>query len=80
MKEEVINGTKDTLKERKKELKIKNGELDEITKETEKEENLSDGYVKWTVSQLTVHLEDPKQCLLIVLWRGSVPLRTSEGS
>ena len=38
MKDEVIAGTKDTLKERKKELKIKNGELDEITKETEKEE------------------------------------------
>ena len=38
LKDEVINGTKDTLKERKKELKIKNGELDEITKETEKEE------------------------------------------
>ena len=38
LKDEVINGTKETLKERKKELKIKNGELDEITKETEKEE------------------------------------------
>ena len=38
LKNEVINGTKETLKERKKELKIKNGELDEITKETEKEE------------------------------------------
>ena len=38
LKDEVINGTKDILKERKKELKIKNGELDEITKETEKEE------------------------------------------
>ncbi len=38
LKDGVINGTKDTLKERKKELKIKNGELDEITKETEKEE------------------------------------------
>lgn len=38
MKDEVIAGTKDTLKETKKELKIKNGELDEITKETEKEE------------------------------------------
>ena len=38
LKAEVINGTKTTLKERKKELKIKNGELDEITKETEKEE------------------------------------------
>ena len=38
MKDEVISGTKDTLKGRKKELKIKNGELDEITKETEKEE------------------------------------------
>ena len=38
IKDEVIAGTKDTLKERKKELKIKNGELDEITKETEKEE------------------------------------------
>jgi hypothetical protein len=38
MKDEVIAGTKDTFKERKKELKIKNGELDEITKETAKEE------------------------------------------
>ena len=38
MKDEVISGTKDTLKGRKKELKIKNGELDEITKETNKEE------------------------------------------
>ena len=38
LKDEVINGTKETLKARKKELKIKNGELDEITKETEKEE------------------------------------------
>ena len=38
MKDEVIAGTKDTLKERNKELKIKNGELDEITKDTEKEE------------------------------------------
>ena len=38
LKDGVTNGTKDTLKERKKELKIKNGELDEITKETEKEE------------------------------------------
>ncbi|MBC8265708.1 MAG: hypothetical protein H8E84_01955 [Flavobacteriales bacterium] len=38
MKDEVVLGTKDTLKERKKELKIKNGELDEIIKDTEKEE------------------------------------------
>ena len=38
LKDEVINGTKDILKERKKEFKIKNGELNEITKETEKEE------------------------------------------
>jgi predicted nucleic acid-binding Zn-ribbon protein len=38
MKDEVILATNETLKERKKELKIKNGELDEITKETEKEE------------------------------------------
>jgi len=38
MKQEVISGTEETLKERKKELKIKNGELDEITAETEKEE------------------------------------------
>ena len=38
LKDGVINGTKDTLKERKKEFKIKNGELNEITKETEKEE------------------------------------------
>jgi predicted nucleic acid-binding Zn-ribbon protein len=38
MKDEVIAGAKDTLKKIKKELKIKNGELDEITKETEKEE------------------------------------------
>ena len=38
IKDEVILGTKDTLKERKKELKVKNSELEEITKETEKEE------------------------------------------
>ena len=38
LKDEVINGTKDILKERKKEFKIKNGELNEITKETEKAE------------------------------------------
>lgn len=38
MKDEVILGTKSTLKERKKELKVKNSELEEITKETEKEE------------------------------------------
>jgi len=38
MKDEVVLATNETLKERKKELKIKNGELDEITKETEKEE------------------------------------------
>ena len=38
LKDEVINGTKAILKERKKEFKIKNGELNEITKETEKEE------------------------------------------
>jgi len=38
LKDEVVKGTKDTLKDRKTELKIKNGELDEITKETEKEE------------------------------------------
>ena len=38
LKDEVINGTKDILKERRKEFKIKNGELNEITKETEKEE------------------------------------------
>ena len=38
MKDEVILGTKNTLKERKKELKVKNSELEEITKETKKEE------------------------------------------
>ncbi len=38
MKDEVISGSKETLKDRKKELKIKNGELEEITKDTEKEE------------------------------------------
>ena len=38
MKDEVVLATNEILKERKKELKIKNGELDEITKETEKEE------------------------------------------
>ena len=38
LKDELIIGTKESLKERKKELKIKNSELDEITKETEKEE------------------------------------------
>ena len=38
MKDEVILGTKDTLKERKKDLKVKKSELEEITKETEKEE------------------------------------------
>ena len=38
MKDEVILGTKNTLKERKKELKVKNSELEEITKETIKEE------------------------------------------
>jgi len=38
MKDEVILGTKSILKERKKELKVKNSELEEITKETEKEE------------------------------------------
>ena len=38
MKDELIIGTKDILKQRKKELKIKNSELEEITKETEKEE------------------------------------------
>ena len=38
MKDEVILGTTNTLKERKKELKVKNSELEEITKETKKEE------------------------------------------
>ena len=38
MKEEVILTTNEILKERNKELKVKNSELDEITKETEKEE------------------------------------------
>ena len=38
MKDEVILGTQNTLKERKKELKVKNSELEEITKETKKEE------------------------------------------
>ena len=38
MKDEVILGTKNTLKERKKELKVKNSELEAITKETKKEE------------------------------------------
>ena len=38
MKDEVILTTTNSLKERKKELKVKNSELDEITKETEKEE------------------------------------------
>ncbi len=38
MKDEIIQSTTDSLKERKKEFKVKNSELDEITKETEKEE------------------------------------------
>lgn len=38
MKDEVILGTTNILKERKKELKVKNSELEEITKETKKEE------------------------------------------
>ena len=38
MKEELILTTNEILKERNKELKVKNSELDEITKETEKEE------------------------------------------
>ena len=38
MKDEIIQSTTDSLKERKKEFKVKTSELDEITKETEKEE------------------------------------------
>lgn len=38
MKDEIILSTTDSLKDRKKEMKVKNSELDEITKETEKEE------------------------------------------
>ncbi len=38
MKDEIILSTTDSLKDRKKEMEVKNSELDEITKETEKEE------------------------------------------